>query len=39
MLPDDPFHAPNESFSLRGLDLGERTARELLIALADLGDE
>src|SRR4051794_17174057 len=23
VLPDDPFHAPNESFSLRGLELGE----------------
>jgi acetylornithine deacetylase/succinyl-diaminopimelate desuccinylase-like protein len=38
VLPDDPFHAPNESFSLRGLELGERSARELLLALADLGD-
>jgi acetylornithine deacetylase/succinyl-diaminopimelate desuccinylase-like protein len=36
VLPDDPFHAPNESFSLRGLELGERSARELLRALADL---
>jgi acetylornithine deacetylase/succinyl-diaminopimelate desuccinylase-like protein len=36
VLPDDPFHAPNESFSLRGLDLGERAARELLTGLADL---
>ncbi|MBI5104546.1 MAG: M20/M25/M40 family metallo-hydrolase [Solirubrobacterales bacterium] len=33
-LPDDPFHAPDESFSLRGLELGERSARELLRALA-----
>jgi acetylornithine deacetylase/succinyl-diaminopimelate desuccinylase-like protein len=36
VLPDDPFHAPNESFSLRGLELGEKSARELLIGLADL---
>jgi acetylornithine deacetylase/succinyl-diaminopimelate desuccinylase-like protein len=36
VLPDDPFHAPNESFSLRGLELGERSARELLTALADV---
>jgi acetylornithine deacetylase/succinyl-diaminopimelate desuccinylase-like protein len=36
VLPDDPFHAPNESFSLRGLELGERSARELLIALGGL---
>jgi acetylornithine deacetylase/succinyl-diaminopimelate desuccinylase-like protein len=36
VLPDDPFHAPNESFSLRGLELGELAARELLRALADL---
>jgi acetylornithine deacetylase/succinyl-diaminopimelate desuccinylase-like protein len=36
VLPDDPFHAPNESFSLRGLELGERSARALLQALADL---
>jgi acetylornithine deacetylase/succinyl-diaminopimelate desuccinylase-like protein len=36
VLPDDPFHAPNESFSLRGLELGERAAGELLRALADL---
>jgi acetylornithine deacetylase/succinyl-diaminopimelate desuccinylase-like protein len=36
VLPDDPFHAPNESFSVRGLELGEASARELLIGLADL---
>jgi acetylornithine deacetylase/succinyl-diaminopimelate desuccinylase-like protein len=36
VLPDDPFHAPNESFSLRGLELGERSARELLRSLAEL---
>jgi acetylornithine deacetylase/succinyl-diaminopimelate desuccinylase-like protein len=38
VLPDDPFHAPNESFSLRGLELGERSARELLTALADVAE-
>jgi acetylornithine deacetylase/succinyl-diaminopimelate desuccinylase-like protein len=38
VLPDDPFHAPNESFSLRGLALGEQSARELLLGLAALGD-
>jgi acetylornithine deacetylase/succinyl-diaminopimelate desuccinylase-like protein len=36
VLPDDPFHAPNESFSLRGLELGYKSARELLIGLAEL---
>jgi acetylornithine deacetylase/succinyl-diaminopimelate desuccinylase-like protein len=36
VLPDDPFHAPNESFSLRGLELGYKSARELLTGLADL---
>jgi acetylornithine deacetylase/succinyl-diaminopimelate desuccinylase-like protein len=39
VLPDDPFHAPNESFSLRGLELGYESARELLIGLADLKAE
>jgi acetylornithine deacetylase/succinyl-diaminopimelate desuccinylase-like protein len=39
VLPDDPFHAPNESFSLRGLELGERSGRELLKGLADLGSK
>jgi acetylornithine deacetylase/succinyl-diaminopimelate desuccinylase-like protein len=39
VLPDDPFHAPNESFSLRGLELGYKSARELLIGLADLKAE
>jgi acetylornithine deacetylase/succinyl-diaminopimelate desuccinylase-like protein len=38
VLPDDPFHAPNESFSLRGLELGYKSARELLTGLAALGD-
>ncbi|HEU4978451.1 MAG TPA: M20/M25/M40 family metallo-hydrolase [Solirubrobacteraceae bacterium] len=35
-LPDDAFHAPNESYELRSLELGEAAARELLRALADL---
>jgi acetylornithine deacetylase/succinyl-diaminopimelate desuccinylase-like protein len=36
VLPDDAFHAPNESYSLRSLELGERAARELYPALAGL---
>jgi acetylornithine deacetylase/succinyl-diaminopimelate desuccinylase-like protein len=36
VLPDDAFHAPDESYRLESLALGERTARELLTALADL---
>jgi acetylornithine deacetylase/succinyl-diaminopimelate desuccinylase-like protein len=36
VLPDDPFHAPNESFSLRGLELGRRSAEALLKGLAKL---
>jgi acetylornithine deacetylase/succinyl-diaminopimelate desuccinylase-like protein len=36
VLPDDAFHAPNESFSLRSLELGERSAHELYSALAAL---
>ena len=35
-LPDDDIHAPNESFRLESLALGERTARELLISMAEL---
>ena len=35
-LPDDDIHAPNESYRLESLELGERTARELLTALAEL---
>jgi acetylornithine deacetylase/succinyl-diaminopimelate desuccinylase-like protein len=35
-LPDDAFHAPDESFSLRSLELGERSAHELYSALAAL---
>lgn len=36
VLPDDAFHAPNESYSLRSLALGERAARELYTSLAAL---
>jgi acetylornithine deacetylase/succinyl-diaminopimelate desuccinylase-like protein len=35
-LPDDAFHAPNESYRLKSLRLGEATARELYAALAEL---
>jgi acetylornithine deacetylase/succinyl-diaminopimelate desuccinylase-like protein len=35
-LPADAFHAPDESYSLRSLDLGERAARELYASLASL---
>src|SRR5215210_2647490 len=35
-LPDDAFHAPDESFLVANLELGERAARELLITLAEL---
>ena len=35
-VPDDAFHAPNESYRLRALELGEASARELLVALAAL---
>jgi acetylornithine deacetylase/succinyl-diaminopimelate desuccinylase-like protein len=35
-LPADAFHAPNESFSLESLRLGEATAGELYRALAEL---
>jgi acetylornithine deacetylase/succinyl-diaminopimelate desuccinylase-like protein len=35
-LPDDAFHAPNESYRLESLRLGEATARELYAALATL---
>ena len=35
-LPDDAFHAPNESYRLESLRLGEATARELYAALAAL---
>jgi acetylornithine deacetylase/succinyl-diaminopimelate desuccinylase-like protein len=36
-LPDDAFHAPDESYRLRSLELGEAAARELLLAFASLG--
>jgi acetylornithine deacetylase/succinyl-diaminopimelate desuccinylase-like protein len=35
-LPDDAFHAPNESYRVESLELGERAARELYSALASL---
>ena len=35
-LPDDAFHAPNESYRLESLRLGEASARELYRALAEL---
>jgi acetylornithine deacetylase/succinyl-diaminopimelate desuccinylase-like protein len=35
-LPDDAFHAPNESYRLESLRLGEAAARELYLALRDL---
>ena len=35
-LPDDAFHAPDESFLVANLELGERAGRELLKALAAL---
>ena len=33
---DDAFHAPDESYRLRGLDEGTAAARELYLALAAL---
>jgi acetylornithine deacetylase/succinyl-diaminopimelate desuccinylase-like protein len=35
-LPDDAFHAPNESFRVESLRLGEAAARELYRTLAEL---
>lgn len=35
-LPDDAIHAPNESYRLRSLELGEASARELYLALGEL---
>ncbi|MGH2803431.1 MAG: M20/M25/M40 family metallo-hydrolase [Thermoleophilaceae bacterium] len=35
-LPADAFHAPNESFRLESLRLGEAAARELYLALSEL---
>jgi acetylornithine deacetylase/succinyl-diaminopimelate desuccinylase-like protein len=36
-LSDDAFHAPDESYRLRSLELGEAASRELLHPLAELG--
>jgi acetylornithine deacetylase/succinyl-diaminopimelate desuccinylase-like protein len=36
-LPEDRIHAPDESYRLRSLELGEASARELLRAFARLG--
>jgi acetylornithine deacetylase/succinyl-diaminopimelate desuccinylase-like protein len=36
VVPDDAFHAPDESFRLDALELGERAARELYEALGRL---
>ena len=36
-LPNDDIHAPNESYRLESLRLGEASARELYAALARLG--
>jgi acetylornithine deacetylase/succinyl-diaminopimelate desuccinylase-like protein len=38
-LPDDAFHAPNESLWERGLELGYASAREMLTGLAALADQ
>ena len=35
-LPADAFHAPNESYRLESLRLGEAAAGELYVALAEL---
>ncbi len=35
-LPEDAIHAPNESYALRSLELGEASARELFQGLASL---
>ena len=35
-LPDDRIHAPDESYRLRSLELGEASAAELYRALATL---
>jgi acetylornithine deacetylase/succinyl-diaminopimelate desuccinylase-like protein len=35
-LPDDQVHSPDESYSLRSLELGRRSARALLEDLAQL---
>ena len=36
VIDDDAYHAPNESYRLESLRLGEAFARELYLALADL---
>ncbi len=36
VLPDDAFHAPDESYSLRSLELGDRAAHALLSQMAQL---
>jgi acetylornithine deacetylase/succinyl-diaminopimelate desuccinylase-like protein len=36
VLPEDALHAPNESYRLESLRLGERAARELYLSLAGL---
>ena len=36
VLPDDAIHAPNESYRLESLRLGEAAARELYRGLAEL---
>jgi acetylornithine deacetylase/succinyl-diaminopimelate desuccinylase-like protein len=36
VLPDDALHAPNESYRVESLQLGERSARELYSSLAAL---
>ena len=36
VLPDDAIHAPNESYRLESLRLGERSAHELYAGLAEL---
>jgi acetylornithine deacetylase/succinyl-diaminopimelate desuccinylase-like protein len=36
VLPDDAIHAPDESYRLESLRLGERSARELYAGLAEL---
>ena len=36
LVPEDAFHAPNESFRLQALEYGEASARELYKRLAEL---
>ena len=35
-LPEDRIHAPNESFRLASVELGEKTSRALLLELGKL---